>query len=50
MPKYYHPVKLAEPVFKKLVKARGKLDYKTSETHSLEKTVEIALDLLLSQQ
>jgi hypothetical protein len=47
MPKKYKSLKITEETHKKIIRARGKLENKTGEKHSLEKTVNVALDILL---
>jgi hypothetical protein len=48
MPKYYTTLKVSKEFHKKLIKARGKLELKTGEYHSLERVLDVALNLLLA--
>ena len=48
MPKYYTTLRVTTETYKKAVKAKGVLESKTGEIHSLAKTVDIALTKLLS--
>jgi hypothetical protein len=50
MTKYYTTIKISVETHKRIIKARGVLEYKTGEFHSIEKVVNKALDALLSQQ
>jgi len=47
MPKYYTTIKISKEVYRKIIKARGKLEQKTGERHSLEAVIEKALETLL---
>jgi hypothetical protein len=47
MAKKYTSLRIDEETYKKIIRARGKLETKTGERHSLEKTVNVALDVLL---
>lgn len=49
MPTYYTSLRIKVETHKKIVKARAKLESKTGEIHSLEKTVIIAVESLLKQ-
>jgi len=49
MVKYRTSLRIKIDTHKKIVRARGKLESKTGDILSLEKTVNIALDLLLKQ-
>jgi hypothetical protein len=49
MAKSYTTLRIRVETHQKLVKARGKLEYRTGEKHSLEKTIEKALDSLLKE-
>lgn len=47
MPKYYTTLRISKEVYRKVIKARGKLEQKTGEKHSLETVIEKALDTIL---
>ena len=47
MPKKYTTLRVTEETYIKLVKARGKLELKTGESRSLEKTLNEVLDIFL---
>jgi hypothetical protein len=47
MAKYYTNIRISKEVYRKIIKARGKLEQKTGEKHSLEDVVEKALDTIL---
>jgi hypothetical protein len=44
MPKYYTTLRINVETKKRLVKAKGSLERQTGEMHSLEKTLNAALD------
>lgn len=48
MPKHYRSLKVEVEIYRKIIKARGKLEYKTGERCTIDNVLEKALDGLLS--
>lgn len=48
MPKYYTTLRISRELYRKLIRARGKLEIRAGEKHTLENVLDKALNDLLS--